>query len=85
MDLSTRRRRIWAEERAKRFTDGRCLYGGRFNHSAADCATMKKAQTFKAAGAGVKEVGTRECSEGSGQDLVNPGRMALWLTEKVLD
>jgi len=84
MDLSAGKRRISAEERAKRFADGRCLYCGGFNHRAAECAARKKAQTFKAAGAEVKEVGTKDGSEESGKDQVNPSRMALWLTEKVL-
>jgi len=68
MDLSAGRRRVLAEERAKRFTDGRCLYSGGFNHRAAECAARKKAQMFKAAGVDVKEVGTKEGSEGSGKD-----------------
>jgi len=68
MDLSAGKRRISAEERAKRFADGRCLYCGGFNHRAAECAARKKAQTFKAAGAEVKEVGTKDGSEESGKD-----------------
>jgi hypothetical protein len=68
MDLSAGKRRISAEQRAKRFADGRCLYCGGFNHSAAECAARKKAQTFKAAGAEVKEVGTEKGSEESGND-----------------
>jgi hypothetical protein len=68
MDLSAGKRRISAEERAKRFADGRCLYCGGFNHRAAECAARKKAQTFKAAGAKVKEVGTKEGSKESGKD-----------------
>jgi len=68
MDLSAGRRRISAEERAKRFADGRCLYCGGCNHRAAECAARKKAQTFKAAGAEVKEVGTKDGSEESGKD-----------------
>jgi hypothetical protein len=68
MDLSAGKRRISAEERTKRFADGRCLYCGGFNHRAAECAARKKAQTFKAAGAEVKEVGTKEGSEESGKD-----------------
>jgi len=67
MDLSAGKRRISAEERAKRFADGRCLYCGGFNHRAAECAGRKKAQTFKAAGAEVKEVGTKDGSEESGK------------------
>jgi len=54
MDLSAGRRKISAEERAKRFTDGRSLNCGGFNHRAAECAARKKAQRFKAAGAEVK-------------------------------
>jgi hypothetical protein len=68
MDGSAGKRRISAEERVKRFADGRCLYCGGFNHRAAECAARKKAQTFKAAGAEVKELGTKEGSEASGQD-----------------
>jgi len=68
MDLSAGKRRISAEERAKRFADGRCLYCGGFNHRAVDCAARKKAPTFKAARAEVKEVGTKEGSEESGKD-----------------
>jgi len=68
MDLSARKRRISAEERAKRFVDVRCLYCGGFNHRVAQCAARKKAQTFKAAGAEIKEVGTKEGSEESGKD-----------------
>jgi len=67
MHSSAERRRISAEERAKRFADGRCLYCGGFNHRAAECAARKKAQTFKAAGAEVKEVETKEGSEESGK------------------
>jgi len=68
VDLSAGRRRISAEERAKRFADGRCLYCGGFNHRAAECTARKKAQTFKAAGAQIKEVGTKEGFEESGND-----------------
>jgi len=68
MDLSAGKRRILAEERAKRFADGRCLYCGGFNHRAAECAARKKAQTFKESGAEVKEVGTKEGFEESGKD-----------------
>jgi len=71
MDLSASRWRISAEERAKRFTDGRCLYCGGFNHKAADCVARKKAQTFKVAGAKVREVGTGTCSEELGKEQVN--------------
>jgi hypothetical protein len=68
MDLSAGKRQISAQERAKRFADGKCLYCGGFNHRAAECAARKKAQTFKAAGAEVKEVGTKEGSEKSGKN-----------------
>jgi len=68
MDLSAGRRRISAEESAKRFGDGRCLCCGGFNHRAAECAAREKAQTFKAAGAEIKEVGTKEGSEELGKD-----------------
>jgi hypothetical protein len=48
MDLSAGKRRISAEKRAKSFADGKCFYCGGFNHTAAECAARKKAQTFKA-------------------------------------
>jgi len=67
-DVSPGERRISAEERARSFADGRCLYCGGFNHRAAECPARKKAQTFKAAGAENKEVGTRQGSEESGKD-----------------
>jgi hypothetical protein len=56
MGLRAGRRRISDEERAKRFANGRCLYCGGFNHRAVDCAVRKKACSFKAAGAEVKEI-----------------------------
>ena len=68
MDRSTDKRKIWAEKRAKRFADGRCLYCGGFNHRATECAAGKKAQTFKADGAEGTEVGTVEGSKESGKD-----------------
>jgi len=68
MDLSIGKRRISAEERAKTFADGRYLCCGGFNHRAEEYAARKMAQTFKAAGVEVKEVGTRECSEESGKE-----------------
>jgi len=71
MDLSAGRRWISDEERAKRFADGRCLYCGGFNHRAVDCAVRKKARSFKAAGAEVKEVGGKEDSEGKGKERVD--------------
>jgi len=67
MDLSAGNRRSSAEERAKRFADRRCLYCGGFNHRAGECAARKKAQRFKAAGAEVKEVGTKGGSEELGK------------------
>jgi len=72
------------ERRAKRFTDGRCLYWGEFNPRAADCAVRKKAATFKAAGAEVEDVGPGARSEESGTAHVNLTRMSLHLTVKVL-
>jgi len=42
MDLSAGRRRISAEEWAKRFTDGRCRYCGGFNHRAAVCKAKER-------------------------------------------
>jgi hypothetical protein len=68
MDHSAGRRRISAEDRAKRFVDGRCLHCGGSNHRVVECAARKKAQTFKAAGAEVKDIGTKECSEESAKD-----------------
>jgi len=66
IDLSGGWRRISAGDRAKRFTDGRCLYCGGFNHRATECAARKTAQTLKPAGAEAKEVGTpATCSEES--------------------
>jgi hypothetical protein len=44
----------------------------------------KNAQTFKAAGVEVMEGGTKECSEESGKDLVNPRWMVIQLTEKLV-
>ena len=84
MDLSAGSRRISAEERAKRFADGRCLHCGGFNHSVAECVVRKKAQIFKAAGAEVQEVGAGTGPKESGKDLVNPIWMALWATGIVL-
>jgi len=71
MDLSAGRRRISAEERAKRFTNGRYLYCGGFNHRVAECAARKKAQTFKEAGEEIKEVRTGTGSEELVKELVN--------------
>jgi len=68
MDLSACRRRISIEERAKRFTDGRCSYCGWFNHRAAECAVRKMAKMCKVAGAEVNDVGTRTGSEELGKD-----------------
>jgi len=61
-------RGFWQKKGQKRFADGRCLYCGGFNHRAADCVARKEAQTFKAAGAEIKEVGPRERSKESGKD-----------------
>jgi hypothetical protein len=44
------------------------LYCGGFNHRAVDCAVRKKARSFKAAGAEVKEV---ERKEGKGKEQVD--------------
>ena len=63
MDLCAGRRRILAEDRAKRFAHGTCFYCGGFNHRAAECAARKKAQTLKVEGADVQEVGTKEGSK----------------------
>jgi len=54
-----------------------------FNHRAAECAARKKAQTYKAAGAEIKEVETGTGSQRSGNEQVNWRRMALRLTVKV--
>jgi len=70
LDLSAGRRRISAEERAKRFTDGRCLYCGGFNHRATECAAKEKASTFKAAGPEEKDVGTGTGPEKSEKEQV---------------
>jgi hypothetical protein len=70
MHLSAGRRRISDEERAKRFVDGRCLYCGGFNHRAVDSAVRKKARSFKAAEAEVKEVGGMEDPKGKGKEQV---------------
>ena len=71
MDPSAGRRWISDKERAKRFADGRCLYCGGFNHRAVDCAVRKKARSFKAAGAEVKEAGQKESSEETGKERVD--------------
>jgi hypothetical protein len=80
MDLIAFKGRISAEEWAKRFVDGRCLYCGGLNRRVAECAATKKAQMVKASGAEVEEVETKECSEESGKDYDNVSRMTLWLT-----
>jgi len=71
VDLSAGNRKISAEKRATMFVDGRCLYCGGFNHRALNCAARRKAQTFKAAGAEVKEVGTGTGSKELGKEQVN--------------
>jgi succinate dehydrogenase/fumarate reductase-like Fe-S protein len=68
MDPSSGKRRITAEERAKSFEYGRCLYCGGCNHRAAECVARKKAQTFNASGAADQKVGTKEGSVDSGRD-----------------
>ena len=55
IDLSAGKRTISAEERAKRVTDGRCLYYGGYIQRAAECAARKKAQTFRAASEGERK------------------------------
>jgi len=84
VDFSSGKRRIWEEQWATRFADGRCLYCGGCNHRAADCTARKKAQAFKAAGAELMERGTWTGSGESGKDFVNWRRMALQLTIEVL-
>jgi len=68
VDLSSGKIMISAEDVAKKFADGWCLYCGGLNHRAAECSARKKAETFKAAGAGVKEVVTGTGSEELGND-----------------
>ena len=68
MDLSAGMRRISGEERAHRFTDGRCFYCGGLNHRAAECAARKEARLFKVAGAEGQEVGTGTGSKESGKE-----------------
>jgi hypothetical protein len=70
MDLGGGRRRISEEEGAKRFADGRCLYCGGFNHRAVNCAVRKKARSFSAAGAEVKEVEGKEDPNEKGKERV---------------
>jgi len=84
IDPSMGTRRISAEERAKRFTDGSCLYCGGYNHRLPDWAARKQAQTFKAAGAEVQEVGTGTGPEELGNEQVNWRRMARQLMVEVL-
>jgi len=71
MDLIAGRRKISGEERAKRFTDGRCLNCGGFNHRAVDCAVRKKASLLKVAGAEIKEAEGNEGLEGKGTEQVD--------------
>jgi hypothetical protein len=71
MDCSAGKRRILAEERVKRFMDGRCLYCGGFNHRVSECTARKKGQMFKAAGAKLKEEGNGTGTEESGKTDVN--------------
>jgi hypothetical protein len=58
MHLSSGKRRMSAVERAKRFADGRCGYCGGLNHSVADCAVRKTAQTINDAGAEIMDAST---------------------------
>jgi hypothetical protein len=67
-NLSPGEKRISAEELAKRFAKGRCLYCGGFNHRAAECAAWKQPQAFKTTGAEVKDVGFNEECEELGKD-----------------
>jgi hypothetical protein len=68
MDLCAGKRRISAEDSAQRFAAGRCLYCGGFNHWVAECAARNNTEMFKAAGAEIKEVGTKEGSGELGKD-----------------
>jgi hypothetical protein len=68
MDLRPGKRMTLAEERAKRFVYRRCSYSGGFNDRAAECYREEKDQTFTAAAAEVKEVGTNKCFEGLGKE-----------------
>jgi hypothetical protein len=81
MDLSADKRRNWAENRAKRFVYGRSLNCEEINPRVAECMVTKNVQSLMAAGQDVKEERTKEGSEKSGKYLVNPSRLALWLTE----
>jgi hypothetical protein len=71
MDLSAGRRRISDEEKAKRFAEGRCLYCGGFNHRAVDCEERKKARSFRAAGAEMKEAEEKGDSGDKGKERVD--------------
>jgi len=44
----------------------------------------KNAQTFKTAGAEIKELGSKEASEELVNNRFNPGWIALWLMERIL-
>jgi hypothetical protein len=67
MILSAGKRRISAEERAKKFADGWSLFCGGCIYRVAECAASKKAKTFNAARAEIKEVGTKEGATESGK------------------
>jgi hypothetical protein len=67
-DHRARTGRYSAQERAKQFADGRCVYCGGLNHRAAECMARKMAKIWKVATAEVKGVGTKEGSEKSGKD-----------------
>jgi arginase family enzyme len=61
-------RRTSVEERVKSFANGKCLYCSGFNYRAAECAARKMSQTFKTAGADVKEVEPKKDSKESEKD-----------------
>jgi len=55
---------ISAGETATRFVDAWCLYCAGFNQRVAKCTARKKSQTFKATGADVKDIGSKDsCKE----------------------
>jgi len=68
MHLRAGKRRILANDTAKRFTDGRCFCCVGSNYRAAEYAARKKAQMFNVARAEVKGVGTGTGSKESGKD-----------------
>jgi len=54
MDLSTGRKRISAEEKAKTIADGKYLDSGGFNHRAAECTAKKKTPMCNKAGVEIR-------------------------------